>query len=240
MENRLIRLPSSLSLEARLSTPRGATAASTRKLAVCLHPWSWLGGQMNDPVLHAISSVLLEAGYTVLRYNSRGVGQSSGWPSLTGLQEANDLQELVQWALGEMPGVRSLVIMGYSHGSLIASLYPLRVLPEDSHINLSHVLLSYPLGPRSWLTAFRGKHYTTTLNGLLHDLRSNILVVYGDRDEFTSVENYDAWAEALRRETSAGEAGTLQIAKVGGANHFWNDQTARETLLRTIRDWVPS
>lgn len=206
-------------------------------------------------MLHAISSVLLEAGYTVLRYNSRGVGQSSGWPSLTGLQEANDLQELVQWALGEMPGVRSLVIMvssacsltrglgvtasqGYSHSSLIASLYPL--LPEDSHINLSHVLLSYPLSPRSWLTAFRGKHYTTTLNGLLHDLRSNILVVYGDRDEFTSVENYDAWAEALRRETSAGEAGTLQIAKVGGANHFWNDQTARETLLRTIRDWVPS
>ena len=128
-------------------------------------------------------------------------------------------------------------MQGYSYGSLITSLFPL--FAEDSHITVSHILLSYPLGPRSWLTAFRGKHYTTTLNTLLYDSRSNVLVVYGDRDEFTSVENYDTWVETLRGQTSAEGTGKLQIARVAGANHFWNDQIAQDTLLRTIRDWVP-
>lgn len=62
-------------------------------------------------VLHAVKDVFLHAGYVVLRYNSRGVGKSSGWPSLTGLQEAKDLQELVQWALTEVPNVTSIVAM---------------------------------------------------------------------------------------------------------------------------------
>lgn len=46
----------------------------------------------------------------MLWYNSRGVGQSSGWPTLTGLQEAVDLQELVRWALDRVPAVDSIVI----------------------------------------------------------------------------------------------------------------------------------
>lgn len=31
------------------SLERRSTATSEGKLAVCLHPWSWLGGRMNDP-----------------------------------------------------------------------------------------------------------------------------------------------------------------------------------------------
>jgi hypothetical protein len=37
--------------------------------------------------------------FYVLRYNGRGVGLSSGWKSFTGLQEADDLRELVKSAL---------------------------------------------------------------------------------------------------------------------------------------------
>lgn len=50
-----ILLPSGLALEANLSVPlryRSAEASQQveeNKLAVCLHPWSWLGGQMDDP-----------------------------------------------------------------------------------------------------------------------------------------------------------------------------------------------
>lgn len=204
-------------------------------------------------VLHEVKTILLGAGYVVLLYNSRGVGKSSGWPSLTGIQEANDLQELVQWALTEVSNVTSVVVMasncwssqlsgvlkilqGYSYGSLITSLYPL--LPENTKTTVSHILLSYPLGPRSWLTAFHGKHYATTLNALLSDSRSNLFVVYGDRDEFTSVESYDVWAESLREEAHAQGAGKLQIVKVEGANHFWNDETAGNTLLRNIQEWL--
>lgn len=54
---------------------------------------------------------MLEKGYYVLRYNTRGAGRSSGWPSLTGFREAKDLQELVQWALATIPSITSVVIM---------------------------------------------------------------------------------------------------------------------------------
>ncbi|KAI0077061.1 alpha/beta-hydrolase, partial [Panus rudis PR-1116 ss-1] len=235
-----IQLPSGLVLEASLSLPQTAgsnnsTSATSQKLAVCLHPWSWLGGRMDDGVLEAVSRPLRERGYYVLRYNSRGVGKSSGWPSLTGTQEGKDLQEVVQWALGRIPDVQQVVILGYSHGALIASLFPL--LPEP--IRVSHILLSYPLGPRSWLTAFCGRTYTTALNSLLHDPRSNVLVIYGDCDEFTSEGRYDAWASDLRKEISGGRHGTLHIEKIVTANHFWVDYEARNSLLTTVRNWVP-
>lgn len=45
-----IQLPSGLKLEASLSVPPvTGPSPSSAKLAICLHPWSWLGGRMDDP-----------------------------------------------------------------------------------------------------------------------------------------------------------------------------------------------
>jgi hypothetical protein len=49
--------------------------------------------------------------FYVLRYNARGVGLSSGWKSFTGLQEAEDLRELVKYALKRLPDVRELALI---------------------------------------------------------------------------------------------------------------------------------
>ena len=61
-------------------------------------------------VLQVLTEPLLENGYTVIRYNSRGVGKSTGWASFTGHREGEDLKELVQWAKSTMGNVTSLVI----------------------------------------------------------------------------------------------------------------------------------
>ena len=47
-----ITLPSGISLEASIAEPSydGLTdSPANRKLAICLHPWSWLGGRKDDP-----------------------------------------------------------------------------------------------------------------------------------------------------------------------------------------------
>ena len=54
---------------------------------------------------------LTSKGYHVLRYNSRGVGASTGYASFTGFSEVKDLEAVVQWALHRVPGIRSLVIV---------------------------------------------------------------------------------------------------------------------------------
>ena len=57
---KIIELPSGLKLEACLTPPgpvtdldeergRGAAQLPGKRLAVCLHPWARLGGNMNDP-----------------------------------------------------------------------------------------------------------------------------------------------------------------------------------------------
>ncbi len=119
-------------------------------------------------------------------------------------------------------------------------MFPL--LSEHPSIPVFHILLSYPLGPRSWLTAFRGGHYTDALKTLLHDPRSNVLVLYSDHDDFTSIESYDAWVKTLKHETEETEGyprGKLEIVEVEGTNHFWANVEARDRMLRTIQEWAP-
>ncbi|ETW83419.1 Esterase/lipase/thioesterase [Heterobasidion irregulare TC 32-1] len=221
----------------------GATAprsALGSKLAVCLHPWSRLGGNMYDPILETLVHPLTRNGYHVLRYNARGVGDSSGAASFTGFQEAQDLKELVQYAVARLGGVQELLLVGYSHGSLITSFHSPLPLPTRT----SHILLSYPFGPRQFLTAFNSGKYQDAIETLLKDAGARVLIVYGDADEFTSASSYTGWIERLRNVASTGmgsEEGTvrerMQIECVAGATHFWTGQSRGE-LVRVVKAFL--
>lgn len=50
----LVNLPNGACLEVDLEAPLSIGRES--KLAICLHPWSWLGGQMDDPWVSLASS----------------------------------------------------------------------------------------------------------------------------------------------------------------------------------------
>lgn len=247
---KIIELPSGLELEACLTHPspvteldeeRGAAQLPGKRLAVCLHPWARLGGNMNDPVLQALVHPLTHyLKFHVLRYNARGVGRSSGWKSFTGLQEGEDLRELVQYALKRLGDVRQVAFIGYSNGALTASLHP--VLP--AHMRTAHVLISYPLGPRGLLTAFRTGTYQRALEDLVRQPAARVLVCYGDADDFTSAGAYEEWSEALgelavgteegrhqdagKGEDDQDESGSaeqggngLEVVRIPQATHFW-------------------
>ncbi|KAI0303595.1 alpha/beta-hydrolase [Multifurca ochricompacta] len=232
---KIIELPSGLKLEVSLTFPgpvteldeeRGAPSLPGKRLAVCLHPWARLGGNMNDPVLQALLRPLTHyLKFYVLRYNARGVGRSSGWKSFTGLQEAEDLRELVQYALKRLSDVREVAFIGYSNGALTASLHT--ILPPP--IRTTHVLISYPLGPRTLLTAFRTRTYQSALEDLVRQPGARVLMCYGDADDFTGADTYDEWAEALGRlaiDTAEGGNG-LEVVRVPRASHFWGGQAGR-------------
>lgn len=69
-------------------------------------------------MLQFLCQILKAKGFYTIRYNSRGVGGSSGWRSLTGLQEGLDLQEVVQWALSHVTNVRHvLIVVSFSYNT---------------------------------------------------------------------------------------------------------------------------
>ncbi|KAJ7034920.1 Alpha/Beta hydrolase protein [Mycena alexandri] len=224
----LVPLRTGVSLEVKLSPPPPSADGPGHRLAVCLHPWSWLGGRMDDPVLQMLTKPLHARGYHVLRYNSRGVGRSTGWASFTGLSEVGDLEALVEWALERVGEVRGVVIVGYSYGSLIASQQSLL-----ANIPTSHLLLSYPLGVRGWLTLFKAR-YQERLEALLRDAKANVLVVFGDCDEFTGAGRYRAWRSGL--EGIGG--GKVECVEVEGGTHFWRDKDGEEVVERMV-GWLP-
>lgn len=196
--------------------------------------------------------------YHVLRFNSRGVGKSTGWASFTGFNEADDLGELVKWALGRIPDVSTLVLVvsiskewstcvgsshstvtkfvvlqGYSHGSLIASLQPI-----IQTVRTLHVLISYPLGPRGFLTLFHTSAYVTRLKQLVQDIDSKVLILYGDQDDFTAVTRYRAWKENLQGEAGEDCEDRLKFVEIAGGSHFWRGQ-AGQRLWEEVRRWLP-
>jgi len=84
------------------------------------------------------------------------------------------------------------------------------------------------------LTLFHGGTYTSRLNELINDPQSNILIVHGDRDEFTSAETYEGWVTELRK-----NSGEFRVEVVQGATHFWTSRSGQR-LMEIVKGWVPS
>ena len=62
-----------VTLEARIDSPE-----QPERLAVVCHPHTLQGGSMNAPLMIAVTLQLVERGHTVLRFNFRGTGESTG------------------------------------------------------------------------------------------------------------------------------------------------------------------
>ena len=84
------------------------------------HPHPLFGGTLQNKVTYRIARGLSRAGYSVLRFNFRGVGRSAGDHD-GGVGEVDDLRAAVTWLCERLPGTR-LLLAGYSFGAHVASV----------------------------------------------------------------------------------------------------------------------
>ena len=84
---------------------------------VICHPGPLNGGNMDNNVVVAVSVALVEKGFTTLRFNYRGVGNSQGQHS-KGELEHQEARGAIEF-LGKWPGVdeNRLGLAGYSFGT---------------------------------------------------------------------------------------------------------------------------
>lgn len=80
---------------------------------VLVHPYSVLGGC--QALMRGIARNLSDHGFPALIFDMRGVGKSTGRPSLTGFSEVNDVVSACKW-LSTTLSLPRILLVGSSAG----------------------------------------------------------------------------------------------------------------------------
>lgn len=100
-------------------------------LVLILHPQPTQGGTMNNRVTYAMFQAFVNMGFSVLRFNYRGVGNSQGELDGTGVGELADAIVALDWLQSMDTETSVCWIAGYSFGAWIAAQLLMR-RPEIS------------------------------------------------------------------------------------------------------------
>lgn len=91
--------------------------SSDTGVLIC-HPHPLMGGNMDNNVVEVIQRSFAEKGYSTLRFNFRGVGESTGGYD-EGRGEQADI--LSACAFLESSGVKKIILAGYSFGAWVGA-----------------------------------------------------------------------------------------------------------------------
>src|SRR5580692_1397004 len=87
-------------------------------IALILHPHPQYGGTMNNKVVYTLFHAFVRRGFSVLRFNFRGVGRSQGTFD-RGEGELSDAASALDWLQGYNPNATGCWIAGFSFGAWI-------------------------------------------------------------------------------------------------------------------------
>jgi alpha/beta superfamily hydrolase len=177
-------------IEGLLDQPEGAA----RGVAVVAHPHPLFGGTMDNKVVQTLARAFVQCGWTVVRFNFRGVGASEGAHD-AGAGETRDFLSVV----AQVAPNGALAIAGFSFGSFVAShaiqsLWERRAVDKIIFVGTATERLAVADVPES-----------------LHD---KTLVVHGEQDDTVSLASVMDWARPQ----------SLPVMVVPGGGHFFHGQ----------------
>jgi len=141
--------------------------AEDEGVVVC-HPHPLMGGSMHNNVVETIRDVFSSCDYSTLRFNFRGVGESTGRYD-EGRGEQQDILSACEFMKSR--GVKKITLAGYSFGAWICC----RLLKNKPLLIDSTILISPPQ-----------KYFDFDWIGLEDTVK---LMICGDRDSFCDVDD---------------------------------------------------
>ncbi|NOX35343.1 MAG: alpha/beta hydrolase [Deltaproteobacteria bacterium] len=111
---------------------------SFQKAVVISHPHPLYGGNMDNPVVMAISESFFEKGFTTLRFNFRGACNSTGMFD-NGNGEQDDIRAAISYLVENK--YKQICLAGYSFGARMNAM----VVSKGCKIK-DHIMVSPPAG----------------------------------------------------------------------------------------------
>lgn len=195
-------------LEGRYQHGKGPTAP----IALLLHPHPQHGGTMNNKVVYGLYQVFAQRGFSVLRFNFRGVGRSQGVFD-RGEGELSDAASALDWLQSYNENARACWIAGFSFGAWIGMQLLMR-RPEISGF--------ISVAPPANLYDF----------SFLAPCPSSGLVVQGKSDEIVPEASVKKLIDKLQNQRDI----EIEYASVEGANHFFAAQL--DQLSLSVHDYL--
>ncbi len=175
--------------------------ATDSPIALILHPHPQFGGTMNNQVVYSLYYTFAQRGFSVLRFNFRGVGRSQGfWDGGPG--ELADAASALDWLQIVKPDAKSCWIAGVSFGTWIAMQLLMRRPEIDGFICVA---------PPSNLYDF----------SFLAPCPSSGLMVNGDKDRVVPSNSVADLSTKLKTQRGI----KIDHEVIPGANHFFENKT---------------
>ncbi len=196
----------------RIEARYAHSKAAGSPIAILLHPHPTFGGTMNNPIVHALYQMFQSRGFSVLRFNFRGVGRSQGVFE-NGAGELSDAASALDWLQSFNREARVCWIAGVSFGAWI-SMQLLMRRPE-----ISGFISVVPLA----------KHYDFSF---LAPCPASGLFVNGEKDTVTPPEAVQGLVSKLKTQKGI----SVEHKVIAGANHFFEDKI--EELSKTCSTYL--
>ncbi len=165
-----------------------------RGVVIIAHPHPLFGGTMENKVVQTLARSFVHSGWTAVRFNFRGVGDSAGVHD-NGIGEAQDFLSVVQQVAPE----GSIALAGFSFGAFvtshaIASLWPERDIQQI--VLVGTATSRFEVAP------------------IPTDAHLRTLILHGEHDDTVPLPTVMDWARPQ----------TLPVTVVPGGGHFFHGQ----------------
>ena len=186
---------------------------NTDTVALLCHPNPLFDGTMNNKVVTTMYRFARDSGMHVVRFNFRGVGQSTGEHDYAN-GEVLDAMTVLQW-LASQTNARKLWLGGFSFGGYVTARVAEQVLTSAhvwglSDFEIVNVALISPSIEKN-----NGSDLSLPI--------AKTFEIYGDADEVIEPENMQAFADRLG----------IRVSIIEGAGHFFHGRlTELKKLLQ--------
>jgi alpha/beta superfamily hydrolase len=171
-------------------------------VALILHPHPQYGGTMNNKVVYSLFSCFKDLGFSVLRFNFRGVGRSQGQFE-DGPGELSDATIALDWLQSMNPDAKQCWIAGYSFGAWIG----LQLLMRRPDIN-NFIAVTPPANEKDFT--------------FLAPCPASGLIIQGGKDEIVNYHLVETMARRLNQQRNV----DIDFALIEDGDHMYNGHLA--------------